>query len=137
VEAIPDRRYEAVLRQVIPTADRTKATVMVKVTILDKDENLKPEMSAKVTFLEPEPETGEEPEEAQPVVLVPREAVVSRSGQDVVFLVRDGKAVVRPVVLGTARQGQVIVEDGLAGGETLVARPPDDLADGDPVRIKA
>jgi RND family efflux transporter MFP subunit len=136
VEAIPDRRYEAVLRQVIPTADRTKATVMVKVTILDKDENLKPEMSAKVTFLEPEPESHEEPEKAEPVVLVPREAVVSRGGQDVVFIVRDGKAQLRPVVLGTARQGQVIVEDGLAGGETLVARPPEDLADGDPVRIK-
>ncbi len=54
VEAIPDRRYKAVLRQVIPTADRTKATVTVKVTILDKDKDLKPEMSAKVTFLEPE-----------------------------------------------------------------------------------
>ena len=54
VEAIPDRRYKAVLRQVIPTADRTKATVQVKVTILDKDKDLKPEMSAKVTFLEPD-----------------------------------------------------------------------------------
>ena len=81
-------RYEAVLRQVIPTADRTKATVMVKVTILGKDEDLKPEMSAKVTFLEPEPESDEEPEEAPAVVLVPREAVVSRGGQTVVFLLR-------------------------------------------------
>ena len=51
VEAIPDRRYKAVLRQVIPTADRTKATVMVKVTILDKDPELRPEMSSKVQFL--------------------------------------------------------------------------------------
>ena len=50
VEAFPDRRYKAVLRQVIPTADRTKATVLVKVTILDKDKDLKPEMSAKVTL---------------------------------------------------------------------------------------
>ena len=137
VEAIPDRRYEAVLRQVIPTADRTKATVMVKVTILDKDQDLKPEMSAKVTFLEPEPETGEDPEEAPAVVLVPREAVVSRDSRSVVFLVRDGKVQERPVVVGTPRQGQVIVRDGLAGGETLVAQPPDDLADGDSVRIKA
>jgi RND family efflux transporter MFP subunit len=136
VEAIPDRRYEAVLRQVIPTADRTKATVMVKVTILGKDEDLKPEMSAKVTFLEPEPESDEEPEVAPAVVLVPREAVVSRAGQTVVFLVREGKAQQRPVVLGTSRKGQVIVKDGLAGGETLVARPPDGLADGDVVRIK-
>ena len=48
----PTKTYRAVLRQVIPTADRTKATVMVKVTILDKDQDLKPEMSARVTFLE-------------------------------------------------------------------------------------
>ena len=59
------------------------------------------------------------------------------SGQTVVFLVRGGKAQQRPVVLGTARKGQVIVKDGLAGGETLVAQPPDGLADGDAVRIKA
>ena len=138
VEAIPDRRYEAVLRQVIPTADRTKATVMVKVTILDKDQDLKPEMSAKVTFLEPEAKTDDvAPEEAVAVVLVPRTAVVSRGGSSIVFLVREGKVQARPVVLGTARKGQVIVKDGLAGGETLVADPPDGLADGDAVRIKA
>ena len=53
VEAFPDKRYKAVLRQVIPTADRTKATVLTKVTLLEKDKDLKPEMSAKVTFLEP------------------------------------------------------------------------------------
>jgi len=136
VEAIPDKRYKAVLRQVIPTADRTKATVMVKVTILDKDRDMKPEMSAKVTFLEPE--KGEEASSAasSPVVLVPREAVVSRDGKPTVFLVREGKAQARPVVLGTERQGQVIVKDGLAGGEILVARPKDDLRDGASVRVK-
>ena len=53
VEAFPDRRYKAVLRQIIPTADRTKATVLTKVTLIEKDKDLKPEMSAKVTFLEP------------------------------------------------------------------------------------
>ncbi len=137
VEAIPDRRYKAVLRQVLPTADRTKATVMVKVTILDKDEDLKPEMSAKVTFLEPETEFEETPEDTAPVVLIPREAVVSRGGRSVVFLVREGKVQERAVVLGTPRRGQVIVKEGLAGGETLVARPPDDLEDGAAVRVKA
>jgi len=136
VEAIPDRRYKAVLRQVIPTADRTKATVMVKVTILDKDKDLKPEMSAKVTFLEPEKERKPEAAAAQPVVLVPRAAVVSRDGKTTVFLVRDGRAQARGVVLGTERQGQVIVENGLAGGETIVAKPGDTLKDGAPVRVK-
>ena len=72
-----------------------------------------------------------------PVVLVPRDAVASRGDQQVVFLVRDGKAMARPVVLGTERKGQVIVKDGLSGGETLVARPKDDLKDGAVVRVKA
>jgi RND family efflux transporter MFP subunit len=136
VEAIPDRRYKAVLRQVIPTADRTKATVMVKVTILDKDKDLKPEMSAKVTFLEPEKKEQPDAAAAQPVVLVPRSAVATRDGKPTVFLVREGKAQARAVVLGTERQGQVIVQDGLAGGETIVAKPGDELKDGSPVRVK-
>ena len=53
VQAIPDHQYQGRLRQIIPTADRTKATVTVKVSILDKDKYLKPEMSCNVTFLEP------------------------------------------------------------------------------------
>ncbi len=136
VEAIPDRRYKAVLRQVIPTADRTKATVMVKVTILDKDKDLKPEMSAKVTFLEPEKKDAKPAAEAAPVVLVPKEAVASRGGRAVVFLVREGKLVEKPVVLGTERRGQVVVRDGLAGGETLVVSPADGLRNGAAVRVK-
>jgi hypothetical protein len=109
---------------------------MVKVTILDKDKDLKPEMSAKVTFLEPEKKEAVPTSEAAPVVLVPRESVVSRDGKPTVFLVRDGKALARTVLLGTERKGQVIVKEGLAGGEVLVARPKDDLRDGAPVKVK-
>jgi RND family efflux transporter MFP subunit len=135
VEAIPDKRYRAVLRQVIPTADRTKATVQVKVTILDKDKDMKPEMSAKVTFLEPdEPASATEP--ARSVVQVPRGAVATRDGRSLVFLVREGKLVAQPVVLGGERDGKVAVKQGLAGGETLVARPTDDLHDGALVKVK-
>ena len=137
VEAIPDKRYKAVLRQVIPTADRTKATVTVKVTILDKDKDLKPEMSAKVTFLEAEKKEAAPTAEVAPVVLVPRESVVTRDGKPQVFLVREGKVRAKQVVLGTERGGQVVVKEGLAGGETLVARPMDGLKDGDAVRVKA
>jgi len=136
VEAIPDRHYKAVLRQVIPTADRTKATVMVKVTILDKDKDLKPEMSAKVTFLEPEKKPATTAAAQPPVVVVPREAVTSRGGRDVVFLVRDGKAVAKPVVVGAERKGQLVVKAGLSGGEVLVSRPKDDLQDGSTVKVK-
>jgi RND family efflux transporter MFP subunit len=138
VEAFPDKRFRAVLRQIIPTADRTKATVLTKVTLLEKDENLKPEMSAKVTFLEPE--SAERPAAAaappRPVILVPQAAVVSRNGNQQVFEVVNGKAQMRPIKTSGTRRDLLIVTDGLVGSETLVARPPDSLADGTAVRVK-
>lgn len=137
VEAFPDRRYRAVLRQVIPTADRTKATVQVKVTILDKDLDLKPEMSAKVTFLEPESLVVAGGAPAKPVVKVPAAAVAKRGDKTVVFEVQGGTVRERTITAGSEREGQMEVKQGLAGGETLVARPPDTMRDGDAVRIKA
>jgi RND family efflux transporter MFP subunit len=136
VEAIPDRRYKAVLRQVIPTADRTKATVQVKVTLVEKDEDLKPEMSAKVTFLEPEKKAADPRAASAPVVLVSRDAVVSRDGKTLVFLLREGKAQARTVSTGVERQGQVVIREGLSGGEILISRPVETLKDGDAVRVK-
>ena len=135
VEAIPDRRYKSVLRQVIPTADRTKATVQVKVTILDKDENLKPEMSAKVTFLEAQKKQAASAAPA-PVVLVPQDAVVNRDGKSIVFIVREGKAVARTVGIGVERGSQVVIREGLSGGEVLVSHPPETLKDGDAIKVK-
>ena len=137
VEAFPDRKYRATLRQVIPTADRTKATVMVKVTILDKDQDLKPEMSAKVTFLERATTPGDV-RAARSLVLVPQQAVVTRNGATQVFEVVDNQRVrARPVVVGIVQQDLVLVKDGLVGTEVLVNRPPETLKDGDAVRVKA
>jgi len=137
VEAFPDRTYRAVLRQIIPTADRTKATVMVKVTILDEDADLKPEMSARVTFREPAKPADPGAAPPEPVVTVPRGAVVTRDGRRVVFEVRDDVAHERAVVLGAERSGDAVVEEGLAGGERLVIDPPEGLRDGDHVRTGA
>jgi RND family efflux transporter MFP subunit len=137
VEAFPDRRYKSVLRQIIPTADRTKATVQVKVTILDKDKDLKPEMSAKVTFLEPERKKDESVETpVAPTVTVPKDAVATRDGKSVVFEIREGKARSRPVTVGVERQGQVVIREGLSGGETLIVRPGEGVTDGAAVKVK-
>jgi len=133
VEAFPDRRYRAVLRQIIPTADRTKATVQVKVTILERDAQLRPEMSAKVLFEEPR---AAETAPRTPMVMVPADAVARRDGKPVVFEVVDGRARLRGVVPGAERQGSVVVTTGLLGTETLVARPPETLQDGDAVRTR-
>ncbi len=134
VEAFPDRKYKGVLRQVIPTADRTRATVMVKVTILDKDANLKPEMSAKVTFLEPA-RAAEAGGDAQAVV-IPQNAVVTRDGASMVFAIVDGAAQARPVKLGATRQDRVVVLEGLTGVETLIAKPADAIKTGTRVTAK-
>ena len=138
VEAFPDKRYRAVLRQIIPTADRTKATVLTKVTLLEKDKDLKPEMSAKVTFLEAEPAAGAPTEAApaKPVILVPQAAVITRDGGQKVFEVVEGKAQLRPVTTSGTRRDLLIVTDGLVGSETLVVRPPESLADGTAVNVK-
>jgi multidrug efflux pump subunit AcrA (membrane-fusion protein) len=135
VEAFPDRRYRAVLRQIIPTADRTKATVQVKVTILERDAQLRPEMSAKVQFEEPKAAESDAPR--GPVITVPTDAIARRDGKTVVFEVVDGRARLRGILAAGDRQGRTVVKSGLLGTETLVARPPDALQDGDAVRVAA
>ncbi len=137
VEAFPDRKYKAVLRQIIPTADRTKATVLTKVTLVEKDKDLKPEMSAKVTFLQPPKVAGAgEAAPSRPTILVPQSAVVTRDGSPRVFEILNGRATVRPVSVGVTRNDMVVVTDGLAGSEQLVNRPPETLKDGDRVQVK-
>lgn len=133
VEAFPDKVYKARLRQVIPTADRTKATVLVKVTLLDKDPNLKPEMSAKVTFFSVAKTRDPNAPPPQPEITLPSTAVVVRDGKDLVFVIEDGKAVSRPVKLGDRRGANIIISSGLQGDETTLAAPPDDLRAGEAV----
>lgn len=137
VEAFPNTKYRAELRQIIPTADRTKATVTVKVTILDKDPNLKPEMSAKATFLEKRaPPSTANAAPLQPQIVVPARAVVTRNGTPNVFQVIDGHAKLLPISTGATRQDQVVVTNGLGGTETIIVNPPPDLKDGDKVTAR-
>jgi RND family efflux transporter MFP subunit len=136
VDAVPNKTYKGYLRQVIPTADRTKATVTVKTVITNKDQYLKPEMSCNVTFLEPSRKTEANNAPPQRIVTIPREAVTTRDGKSVVFRVENNKVHSLPVVTGADLHGQVIVKDGLVGSETLVSDPPQKLRDGDSVRVK-
>jgi RND family efflux transporter MFP subunit len=134
LDAIPDHTYRAVLRQVIPTADRTKATIAVKVRLLEKDENLRPEMSAKVTFLEHAKESSST---ARPIITVPKDALVTANGATAVFVMDSQKQVhLVPVSIGGETQGEAIIAEGLAGTEALVLRPPGTLKDGDTVKPK-
>ena len=136
VQAIPNHTYKGVLRQVIPTADRTKATVTVKVSILDKDKYLRPEMSCNVTFLEPQKRTQNAGAVPQRIITVPKDAVTTRDGKPTVFAVEDKRARALPITTGADLHGQVIVKQGLSGGETIVNNPPQKLKDGDTVKVK-
>jgi multidrug efflux pump subunit AcrA (membrane-fusion protein) len=123
------------LRQIIPTADRTKATVTVKVAFLERDRDLKPEMSANVTFLEKTKPVAAD-SKPQPVTYVPKEAVVTRSGNPIVFEIQGGTVQEKPVTLGAERDGNVVIKNGLTGSELIVSKPPDTMKSGDRVHVK-
>src|SRR5262245_50918209 len=135
-DAYPDRKYQGEIAEVSPEANRSKATVQVKLQVLKPDEFLRPEMNASVVFYAPE-KPGEkganQASAAKPLITIPSSAV--RDGR--VFIVVDGKAVRRQVqVSGTSQQGATI-SNGLIGGEDLIINPTDGLKDGQKVRPKS
>jgi HlyD family secretion protein len=129
-DAYPDRKYEGVIDEISPEANRQKATVQVKVKVLNPDEYLRPEMNANVAFIDDTKRTTTSA--AKPVIYVPPSAV--RDGA--VYVIADGKAVKRTVRTSTISSQGIRVEDGLFGGEDLIINPPADLKDGDKVRRK-
>ena len=126
-DAYPDRKYEGIIDEISPEANRQKATVQIKVKIQKPDEYLRPEMNASVTFYE---DRKQAQTVSRPAVLVPASAIRN----DAVFLVLNGKAVRREVRTAGRTGQEVRIEAGLSGGEDLIVNPPTDLADGARVR---
>ncbi len=133
-DAYPDHKYKGMVDLISPEANRQKATVLVRVKVLDPDEMLKPDMNATVAFLT-RPAVSTQPSEAVAAsIRVPAGAV--RDGA--VFVVEDGKAVRRSIVPGlSSAGGDVEIRKGLIGGEDLIVNPPDGLKDSDRVTINA
>lgn len=133
VDAVPDFEYSGSLRQIVPTADRQRAVVQVKVSIDNIDARLVPDMSCTVTFLE---EGVDETELVQPPKLLVPEGAVQYAG-DATFLFRVDDDVLRRtrVQLGEASDGRVEILEGVSGGETVVSREVASLEDGQRVRI--
>jgi HlyD family secretion protein len=132
-DAFPDRKYQGVIKEISPEANRQKATVQIKVKVLSPDTFLRPEMNASVAFLSDSKPADTAGAAARPVVLAPASAV--REGG--VFVVLDGKAVRRAVKTGASSGGNIRIEEGLNGGEDLIVNPPASLKDGDRIRQKA
>jgi len=135
-DAYPDKEYAGQIAQISPEANRQKATVQVKVQVLNPDKypdvQLRPEMNATVKFL-----ANEQPKDAKgPAgVFVPSAALHDRDGKKIVFIAYDGKAVAREVHVTSQRSDGALV-DGLVGGENVVTTAPATLKDGDKIKIK-
>jgi HlyD family secretion protein len=131
-DAYPDRKYNGEIAQISPEANRQKATVQIKVQVLNPDEYLRPEMNATVKFLADEKKSNAtQPQGA----FVPSSAVRDVDGRKVVFLVFEGKAHMREVHVLSQRTDGFMV-DGLVGGESVVSSGPQDLKDGEKISIK-
>ena len=131
LDALPDRRLRGAVHMVVPTGDRSKAAVMVKIRFIDRDPRILPEMSAKVSFLS-RPITKMD---QRPRTAVSQKALVSRGDRKVVFRVQGDRALQTSVIVGNPIGDLVEVIDGVKAGEQVVLEPPAKLKNGD--RIKA
>ena len=135
LNAYPDWKIPGEVIAIIPTADRSKATVKVRIAIKTRDARIVPDMGVRVGFLESKP-AGAAPAPTVAGVLVPAEAVRPDGNDSVVFVVGDNKRVQRRgVTLGPDVAGQRRVVSGLREGERVVLAPPSGLADGQAVRL--
>lgn len=135
-DTYPDKEYDGEIAQISPEANRQKATVQVKVQVLNPNKypeiQLRPEMNATVKFL-----ANDTPKNAQQPagVYVPSAAIRDRDGKKIVLIAFDGKAVAREVHIVSQRSDGALV-DGLVGGESVVTNAPATLKDGDKIKIK-
>jgi len=133
LDAYPDWEIPARVRTVIPSADRQKATVKVRITLEKLDPRILPDMGVKVTFLgaEPQAKAGG----AGAAVLVPQDAVRD-DGKKIVFLVKDERVERRAITVDGSRGTDAVVVAGLSPGDRVVVKGPADLRDGQSVAIQ-
>jgi RND family efflux transporter MFP subunit len=133
LDAYPDWQIPARVITPVPTADRQKATVLVRIAFTELDPRILPDMGVKVTFLRDASQAGEA---ARPVALVPKSAVRSTNGTSHVFVLRQETVERRAIQTGGADGDRLEVIAGLSAGDRVVISPPDTLADGVPVVVK-
>jgi RND family efflux transporter MFP subunit len=128
LDALPDSRFRGEVRSLVPTVDRSKATVTVKVKFSDGDARILPEMSAKVAFLSKEVAK----ENNAPRIAVPASAIADRAGRKVVYVAKDGKVGEVGVTTG-ATAGDLVQVNGVPSGARVVLKPPERMRDGSAV----
>lgn len=131
-ESFPDLRYSGFIAEIAPEANRAKATVQVKVKVENPDEQLRPEMNARVNFLA---DAGSENAQSANQVMVPKAAVVRKDAGTFVFVIKGNRAEMRTIRLGDEAGDFYYVLDGLSGGERVVTDGAEELVDGNRVKV--
>ena len=134
VSAISDKKYKGIVNKIIPTADRAKGTVQVKIRFDDIDERVLPEMGAKVNFLKINTVVNEI--ESKPKLLIPQTAIQTKNGKKTVFVVKDNAAQETAVSTGTILGEYVEITNGLMNGDVIILAPSDNIQQGSKVQIK-
>lgn len=133
LDAYPDRSYAGYVGKIVPTADRAKATVLVKIRFKNYDQRVLPDMSAKILFLSPTTEPTAESN--RPFLAVPAGAVTTRNGQQVVYRFEDNRALETPVVTGRKTGSLIEIKQGLQNGEKVVSRVDEKIRDGSKISL--
>lgn len=132
LDAYPDKSYQGYVFKVVPTADRSKATVLVKVGFKNYDSRVLPEMSAKVSFLS-EKKEGEENQ--LPVLTIPLSAVDDLNGKKIVYVVKDDKAILKEITTGRLLGNYVEIISGLNEGDEIIDNLNENIKDGIQVKV--
>ena len=134
LNAYPEWKIPARVIAIVPTADRSKATVKVRIALDERDARIVPDMGVRVAFLEERAAASAPP--VAPGVLVPAAAIRKDGGTDVVYVVKDGKAQRRAVTLGGTVGDSRQVRGGVSAGERVIIEAPAELKDGAVVALK-
>lgn len=134
LDAYPNVYYQGYVAKIIPTADRSKGTVTVKVAFKKYDERVLPEMSVKIIFLKNN--SSKNLTNEKPVLVVPNSALAKRGNKNVVFGVSKGKAVEIPVELGKSLGDYTEIKSGLKSGDEIIDNVTDQVQSGTKVKVK-
>jgi HlyD family secretion protein len=129
LDAYSDWKIPSKVIAIIPTADRQKATVKVRLAFEKLDPRILPQMGVKVAF-----QGGDTPQGSENLVLIPKSAARQDTGKDIVFVLQNGRAERRAITIGEKRAEEIAIRSGLSSGEKIILNPPVNLRDGDSVR---
>jgi len=133
LDAYPQQRYPGYVSNIVPTADRAKATVMVKIRFKQYDQRVLPEMGAKITFLAAG--ASADATNVKPVLTVPATAVATRDGRQVVFQIKEDRAVEIPVTTGRKLGNAIEITAGLKEGDKVISKADDQIKSGTKVTL--